>query len=225
MTTCPSWTTTTCAGAGRPCTRPSTRRPRSWPATPCRPSPSRSWPIRRPTRIRPSARDLVLGLARASGPRRHGGRADARSRCGGPLRRGRPRRAGDVRRLQAMKTGAHPRLRGRGRRDPRARRRSRERDALLRLRAGARRRLPDRRRHPRPRPPRRPWASAPARTGRRARPPSWISSGPRGAGPNAPAGRAPRSRPSSGSASRRRRRPSRAAGAVHGRAGIGLKSP
>ena len=54
-TTCRPWTTTTCGAAGRPCTRPSTRRPRSWPATRCRPWPSRFWPIRRPTPIRRSA--------------------------------------------------------------------------------------------------------------------------------------------------------------------------
>ena len=36
-TTCPAWTTTICAAAGRPSTRPSTRRPRSWPATRCSP--------------------------------------------------------------------------------------------------------------------------------------------------------------------------------------------
>ena len=35
MTTCRPWTMTTCGAASRPCTRPSTRRPRSWPATRC----------------------------------------------------------------------------------------------------------------------------------------------------------------------------------------------
>ncbi len=35
MTTCRRWTTAICAAAGRPATRHSTRRPRSWPATGC----------------------------------------------------------------------------------------------------------------------------------------------------------------------------------------------
>ena len=47
-TTCRRWTTTTCAAAGRPRTRSSTRRPRSWPATACSPSPSTSWRGPRP---------------------------------------------------------------------------------------------------------------------------------------------------------------------------------
>ena len=49
-TTCRAWTTTTCGAAARPCTGPTTRRPPCWPATRCRPSPSRSWPIRTPIR-------------------------------------------------------------------------------------------------------------------------------------------------------------------------------
>src|SRR4051794_32666865 len=39
----------------RRCTRPTTRRPRSWSATRCKRSPSRRWPIRRPIRARPCA--------------------------------------------------------------------------------------------------------------------------------------------------------------------------
>ena len=67
MTICRPWTTTTCGAAGRPCTRPSTRRPRFWPATRCSPSPSTSW--RAPRCIpMPAVRiALVSELARAAG--------------------------------------------------------------------------------------------------------------------------------------------------------------
>ncbi len=43
-TTCPLWTTTICAAASPPATRPSARPSPSWPATRCKPAPSRCSP-------------------------------------------------------------------------------------------------------------------------------------------------------------------------------------
>ena len=105
-TTCPPWTTTTCGAASRPCTRPTTSGPPSWPATRCSPSPSRCW--RGPeTHAEAAVRtELVAGLARGRGRRRHGRRADAsiwRPTSSGCRQR---RAEAHVERLQAMKTGA-----------------------------------------------------------------------------------------------------------------------
>ena len=97
----------------------------------------------RPGRPRPRPRPRLRA-------RRHGRRPDARPRGGGPLRR-RPRL--DARRrppAAGHEDRRDPRLRGRGRRDPRPRRSPGPREPPG-LRAGARRGLPDRRRHPRPR--------------------------------------------------------------------------
>ena len=68
------------------CTRPSTRRPRSWPATPCRPAPSRCWPSRTPIPTRRRAAELVVALGAGRRRARHGGRADDRHAGRGPAR-------------------------------------------------------------------------------------------------------------------------------------------
>ena len=52
-TTCRRWTTTTCAGANRPATRPMMKRLRSWSVMPCRASLSRCWPQTRPWSLIP----------------------------------------------------------------------------------------------------------------------------------------------------------------------------
>ena len=67
-TTFPRWTTTTCAAAGPPATRPSTKRPPSSPATRFRPSPSRSSPrMRGRRRGAASLLEALALLARACG--------------------------------------------------------------------------------------------------------------------------------------------------------------
>ena len=76
MTTCRRWTTTTCAAASRPCTRPGTRRPRSSPATRCRATPS-SVLAEEDTHADPAVRlELVRCLSQAAG---------ARGMCGGQM--------------------------------------------------------------------------------------------------------------------------------------------
>ena len=101
MTTCRQWTTRCCGAAGRPAIAPSTRPPRSWPATRCSRWRSRCWHGRttRPTPI--SACALVLGLARAAG---------ALGMCGGQLldlmAERRPLGPAEVALMQRLKTGA-----------------------------------------------------------------------------------------------------------------------
>ena len=184
MTTCPPWTTTTCAEAVPPCTRPMTRPPPSWWATPSRPWPSRCWPIRRPTPDPAIRSDLVLGLARASGlGGMVGGQLldlSAEGRYGpAELDGGRYAPAPDD------EDRRDPHLLGGGGRDPGPGRCGRPPEAR-RVRARARRGLPGGGRHPRPGGlARRRSASARARTRRRARPPSSTCSGWRARAANA----------------------------------------
>ena len=100
MTTCRRWTTTTCAAASRAPIRRSTRRPRSWPATPCR---CRAFEIlgEHDTHSDPQARcELVVALGAAAG---------ARGMAGGQMidmvAEGQVLDAPAVTRLQALKTG------------------------------------------------------------------------------------------------------------------------
>ena len=90
MTICRRWTTTTCGAVGRPVTRRSMKRRRSWSATRCRCSPSRSSQAVRVCRTTPRVRlQLVDLLAVGERHARHGWRTSARSRGHGPAARDR----------------------------------------------------------------------------------------------------------------------------------------
>ena len=171
MTTCRRWTTTTSGAGGRRPTAPSTRRPRFWPATRSR---ALAFEILADPETDPDAetRAALCAGARARGrPRRHGRRADARYRGGrrddaAPGRRNRPP-AGDEDRSAAA-------LQRRGGGEACRRESCGERRAFD-LWSGARRGVPDRRRHSRRRGRRmRRWASAPERTPRATRRP-WSA--------------------------------------------------
>ena len=146
MTTCRPWTTTICGAAGRPRTRRSTKRPRSWPATACSPSPSTSCRGRDPRRPA-RARRAGHGAGARVGRRRHGRRPDARSRRRRPLR-AKPRRARvqreDVRTLAGDedRRAAALRLRGRRHFGRRRRRRSARRWSATARRSARRSRSP-----------------------------------------------------------------------------------
>ncbi len=146
-TTCRRWTTTTCAGASRRCTRPMTRRPRSWSATPSRRWLSRSWPTRPGSRMRGSAPTWCSGW-----PAPQASAAWSAASSSTSLLRGgsvRPTWTGHTLRMQAMKTARDPGLLGGSRRD---RRRRPTRDSARRCCAtvGAGPGVPDCRRHPGP---------------------------------------------------------------------------
>ena len=120
MTTCRPWTMTTCGAAGRPCTRPSMRRRRSWRATRLL---TLAFDVMRTSRCIPSSVRITL-VDRAGArfrPRRHGRRADARSCRRRALCRQATysRRERNRRHLQAMKTGALIRFACRAWRHPR----------------------------------------------------------------------------------------------------------
>ena len=84
MTICPRWTMTTRAAAGRPCTRPSTRRPPSSAGDALLTLAFELMASGRQPRPKFASRS---SLPRACGGRfRHGRRPDARSFGGGPLR-------------------------------------------------------------------------------------------------------------------------------------------
>ena len=136
-TICRPWTTTTCGAAGRPCTRPSTRRPRSWPATRCSRSPSTLMAraeVHR--RCRRCASRWCSELARAAGIGGMAGGQMLDLAAEGRFETKRALSNSEIATLQAMKTGALIALRLPRRRDPgQGRRRRRWRGSTATARA------------------------------------------------------------------------------------------